>query len=198
METNDPNHTEVVYPLICQGSCYNNVTTIPEHLDFQVITTGTQVTLQQKIHWITNGCQIKPQIELADAGEFELSAIECTQTTCQVGVTFSPTTAGVQTALLNFTFSDTNKITVPIKGEATAAETQFEITPLTHYFGTVKAGRGPGNVQLFTIHNTRDNAFWLKDIYLDQTTNFSLQAWECIHILRVIQCPPQCVARHIV
>lgn len=183
LETNDPTSPELIYPLTCQGVCYDNLQADVQVLDFQTLAINTQATLKQRMTWASTDCQLEPQLELTNTGEFQLTETQCHQDErlayCQTAITFTPTFEGQQAAEMNLFLGGNQVITIPVQGQALDAEVQFEITPLAHDFGSTKAGRGLGNTQTFTIENTGAINLWLESITLDDITHFLLQTWQC-------------------
>lgn len=75
---------------------------------------------------------------------------------CQFTLVFSPTTAGIKEAILNFTFNDGSVTTAPIQLLAIAvdpAQQNLAASPTSHDFGTVQIGQGPFNPKTFTFTN---------------------------------------------
>jgi Leucine-rich repeat (LRR) protein len=80
-----------------------------------------------------------------------------TFSSCQFTLVFSPTSAGIKEAVLNFTFNDDSVIADPMQLLAIAvdpAQPNLAVSPMNHDFGTISIGRGPFDSQSFTFTNT--------------------------------------------
>ena len=108
-----------------------------------------------------------------------------TFSSCQFTLVFSPTSAGIKEAVLNFTFNDDSVIADPMQLLAIAvdpAQLNLAISPISHDFGTITLGRGPFDSQIFTLTNTGNVNLKFETIALTGTAaaKFSMND-DCSH-----------------
>lgn len=154
----------------CQGDYEQYFNTWPKIPDFGTELVGSSTWMYQSVYSWARGCDAL-QIDTItfignDSDEFEIKEKQCyhgswqdtSYSSCWFKTVFTPTEAGTKDAKMLVTFTDTTTAT-PITVQAEAVEppgqSNIDVSPSSHNFGTVTAG-SYGNSQLFTITNTGD------------------------------------------